>query len=137
MKRLPADFFENNKIFNNLYFRRISALLLVTIIVLSISHVHNIRYLQAQAQALHEKETRSKEIYIDGEYIGELRSEEVYSDILIRIRESLQHREGMDVKILNDIDLVDSHAEDEELTRKILFLMILEVNWNTKLWLME
>ena len=118
MKKLPADFFENNKIFNNLYFRRISALLLMTIIVLSISHVHNIRYLQAQAQALHEKETRSKEIYIDGEYIGELRSEEVYSDILIRIRESLQHKEGMDVKILNDIDLVDSHAEDEELTSK-------------------
>jgi murein DD-endopeptidase MepM/ murein hydrolase activator NlpD len=115
---LPNNFFGNRKTKLNDCIRRVSVLLLVTIMVLTISHVSNIKHLEAKAEALHEMETRSKEIYLDGEYLGQVRSEDDFQDIIFDIKEVLQHKEGMDVKILNDIDLVDSHAEDKELTDK-------------------
>jgi len=119
MKNISSHIFDNNRIFKNQLLRRISVLLIITMVVLTISHVYNIKNLEAQAQDLYEKETRSKEIYIDGEFIGELRSEENFDEILFEIKEGLQSKEGMDVKILNDINLVDSHAEDDELSGKI------------------
>ncbi len=122
MKNISSNFFENNNIFKNHLLRRVSVLLVITMLVLTISHVYNIKNLEAQAQALHEKETRSKEIYVDGEFIGELRNEENFDEVVFEIKENLQFKEGMDVKILNDIDIVDSHAEDGELTGKISIL---------------
>ncbi len=122
MKNISSNFFENKKIFKNHLLRRVSVLLIITMLVLTISHVYNIKNLEAQAQALHEKETRSKEIFVDGEFIGEVRSEENFDKIVFEIKENLQFKEGMDVKILNDIDIVDSHAEDEELSGQISLL---------------
>ena len=119
MKNISGNFFENKNIFKNHLLRRVSVLLIITMLVLTISHVYNIKNLEAQAQALHEKETRSKEIYVDGEFIGEVRNEENFDEIVFEIKENLQFKEGMDVKILNDIDIVDAHAEDEELSGRI------------------
>ena len=123
MKKLSENFnLKQKNTVKHQYLRRIGLIFLATLIVLVISHVHNLKYLEAKAESVHERETRAKEIYIDGEYIGQVRSEENLDEVLFEIKEIIQNKEGMDVKISNDIELVDSHAEDDELTgrRKIL-----------------
>jgi len=118
MKNISSKFFERKKTHNNNLYKRISVILFITILVLTISHVYNIKNLEAKAQDAYEKETRSIEIYLDGEFIGELRSDEVFDEILFEIKETLKNKEGMDIKIINKIDVVDSHAEDVDLTAK-------------------
>ena len=63
MENLSRKYHNKQKnIFRNQYFRRISVIFLVTIMVLTISHVYNLKYLEAKAESIHEQETRSKDI---------------------------------------------------------------------------
>ncbi len=119
MENLSEIFNKKQKyILRNQYLKRISVIFLATMIVLTISHVYNQKHLEAKAEAIHEQETRAKEIYLDGEYVGVVRNEESVDKVLFEIKETIQNKEGMDIKISNDIELVDSHAEEDELTGK-------------------
>jgi murein DD-endopeptidase MepM/ murein hydrolase activator NlpD len=97
------------------YATSLTILLVLTITVLTYSHVLN--FINVQAMLIEEQElaTRSFEVYFDGELVGNVRDKQAIEDILAEVKESIQRSNNAEIAISNNIQYIASHTKDEDL----------------------
>jgi murein DD-endopeptidase MepM/ murein hydrolase activator NlpD len=104
------------KFLSNQYAVHISVLVSVTIFVLIFSHVLNIFQVQAAMIKEHELAIRCYEIYFDEQYIGSIRDKQNFNEILEGFKESLKEQSHAEISITNQIEFLEGHAEDAEIS---------------------
>ena len=114
-----------DKIRKNHHFKRfmssryavsLSVLLVITLSVLTLSHVLNYVDVQASLMEAHELSTRSFQVFFDGKHIGDVRTQEEVDQIVEEVTRSIQKRTNSEIAMCNTIQLIPSHTEDEDLT---------------------
>ncbi len=103
------------KFISSHYSTSLTILLVLTLTVLTYSHVLN--FINVQATLIEEQElaTRSFEVYFDGNHVGDVRDKQAIEDILAEVKESIQRSSHSEIAISNNIEYVASHTEDEDL----------------------
>lgn len=66
----------------------------------------------------HEIYTRAFKIIYNGNYIGTVRNKEIVNDVVTMLKSELTNNYGIEVSIEDEFEYQDTHAEDNELTKK-------------------
>lgn len=100
------------KFLSSHYSVSLSVLLVLTLTILTFSHVLN--FINVQALLIEEQElaTRSFEVYFDGIHVGDVRDKQAIEDILTELKTSIQRSNNSEIAISNTIEYVASHTED-------------------------
>ncbi|MDP3386631.1 MAG: M23 family metallopeptidase [Eubacteriales bacterium] len=103
------------KFISSHYSTSLTILLVLTLTVLTYSHVLN--FINVQAMMIEEQElaTRSFEVYFDGNHVGDVRDKQAIEDILSELKASIQRSSHSEIAISNTIEYVASHTEDKDL----------------------